>query len=213
MLSRMSERPIASHHAVLLVGPHDLCLASIPEEHRTGVDAEHIVVDVLSIEMARSLRERAASRPIESEARRFFISCRQILPPAQNALLKVFEDPPATARFYLIVPRASVLMGTVRSRMALSFVAPADAYAPSPTTTEFLKASYAERFNTIAALHKAKDTAALRTLIAEIERAYAGGERDAAVLRDILMASSYGDAAGASPKMLLEHLALSLPQR
>jgi len=203
------------HHAVLLVGSRDACLRAIPPAHKEGVDVEFITTDILSIEEARSLRVRASGLPIESDVRRFFISCRQILPPAQNALLKLFEDPPKTARFYLILPHAGVLIETMRSRMVLGFSSLENEENSNSLVKTFLSTSYSERLALIADLHKKKDSIRMRSLISSIEKDFKNFNNTdkEKVLKDILLASRYAQTAGASPKMLLEHLAISIPEK
>lgn len=205
------------HHAHLLVGTHDACFALVPAEHRTGVDAEIIIEEQLSVDAARALRAKASQRPILSDKRRFVISCARFTREAQNALLKLFEDPPVTAEFYLIAPRASALLPTLRSRLEMVLV-PSDEKVVDTRVAPFLAASYAERLAEIAGMQKAKDTEGMRTLIAGIERVLAADVSNASVdtrvhLVDVALASMYAEVKGGSPKMLLEHLALSLPER
>jgi DNA polymerase III delta prime subunit len=207
---------LALHHALLYVGSHEECLARIPESDRSGVDAEVIIREQLDIDEVRALSERAASRPILGAKRRFIISCGQFSNEAQNALLKLFEDPPLTAQFYVIVPRVSVLLPTLRSRLHLVYEADVSRDALDEEAMSFLHASFAERLLHIAKLAKEKDTAGMRALIRGIERAVAEHLREknnAAYVPDVLLASSYSETRGASHKMLLEHLALSIPQK
>lgn len=214
---------MGTHHALLFVGTHDECLEQIPLSARSGVDAEVIVTEQLDIAEARALGERAGSRPIAARKRSFIISVSHIPHEAQNALLKLFEDPPATAQFYIIVPRVSVLLPTLRSRLHLFYEADTSASALDEQTLSFLQSSFNERILAIAHLakekEKTKDTWAMRGLIAGIERAAgfgvgsAGREKGtASFLRDALLASTYAETRGASHKMLLEHLALSIRQ-
>lgn len=199
------------HHAELLVGTHEACLAHIPAAHRTGPDAEVIVAEKLTIGAARSLAERAQGRPVAGTHRYFVISCTEFLHEAQNALLKLFEEPPATVRFYIIAPRAAVLLPTLRSRLALTAVGEVAPVAPE--VGAFLSATYRDRLETVAALQKAKDAAALRRLIAGTERVAARAGAEATYLADVAVAARYAEVRGGSPKMLLEHLALALPER
>ncbi len=199
------------HHALLLVGDYAACLREIPEEFRVGPDSERIITDSLGIDEARALSARAASRPVEREKRTFIIAATQITTEAQNALLKTFEDPPKTAQFYLIVPRLSALLPTLRSRLHLVFTS--DDARTSDALKKFFDASYAERLEHIAALQKAKDTVRMRGLIEDIERSIASDAslKNAGYLEDIMLVSQYAEIRGASHKMLLEHLALSIP--
>lgn len=202
-----------THHAILLIGSHDACLAQIPEAHRSGPDSFVHVAERLTIEAARALRLQAQSRPVESDKRRFVISCTEFNREAQNALLKLFEDPPSTAQFYVITPRLSALLPTVRSRLALEYVAD-DVSAEDPAVSAFMRARYAARLALVAKLAGAKDATGMRALIAGIERAAVRDESPAmrAALTDVALASTYSSIIGGSPKMLLEHLALSLPE-
>ena len=203
------------HHALLCVGTHEECLAQIPLSERTGIDAEVIHSEQLEIAEARALCERAGTRPIAGLKRRFIISCEQLSHETQNALLKLFEDPPATAQFYIIVPRLSVLLPTLRSRLHLFYEAEATGNTDEETIA-FLSASYRDRLLQIATLAKDKDQKAMRDLVRGIEKTTAKRlyeDSDSAYASDVLLASRYSETRGASHKMLLEHLALSVPQQ
>lgn len=202
------------------VGPYEECFALIPLAHRSGVDAEVIVCESFDIAQARALAEKAATRPIAGEKRYFVVSCAYIPHEAQNALLKLFEDPPATAQFYIIVPRAELILPTLRSRLHVLYESPVVGRALNPETSAFLGAAFADRLEQIAMLAKAKDAHAMRVLINGIERAagfgvgkYVREKQDVSYLADVLMASTYAETRGASHKMLLEHLALSIPEK
>lgn len=199
------------HHAELLVGPHEACLAHIPEEHRTGPDAELIVADKLTIELARALSLRAQSRPVVAERRHFIVSCAEFMHEAQSALLKLLEDPPESARFSIIAPRTSLLLPTLRSRLSLRMVV--DEAPEDSGVREFLASSYRERLARIAEFQKAKDTRGMRVLIEGVERtvATASLREKRTALPDVVLASRSAEIRGGSPKMLLEHLALSIP--
>ena len=76
----------------------------------------------------------------------------------------------------------------------------------------FLSVPYRERLDQIAALHKAKDVVGMRRLIEEVERVVAAGSpQQLTSLKDVALVSQYAEIRGASHKMLLEHLALSIP--
>lgn len=208
-----------AHHAFLCIGTHNECLARIPLQDRSGIDVEMIAREQLEIDTARALCERAASRPIAGKKRSFIISCEKLTFEAQNALLKLFEDPPATAQFYIIAPRASALLPTLCSRLHLLYETNASKESPDERSMSFLRTSFNERLLEIATLAKEKErtknTQTMRALIRGIESATAARIRkteDALYLPDVLMASSYSEIRGASHKMLLEHLALSVPE-
>lgn len=79
---------------------------------RREVDARELTVDA-----ARRLRAAALTLPNEA-ARGVFVVCDadRLNPQAQNALLKVLEEPPAHAVFLLLAGDMASLLPTVRSR-------------------------------------------------------------------------------------------------
>ncbi len=70
------------------------------------------------LDVVRDLREEVYVRPNEA-ARRVFILCdvQNMTPQAQNALLKVLEEPPAHVLFILTCEARHQLLETVRSRV------------------------------------------------------------------------------------------------
>ena len=79
------------------------------------------------VEVVRSLREDAFIRPNEAARKAFvLLEAQAMSEQAQNALLKVLEEPPAGVLFLLTAPSASALLPTVRSRVQ-SFRLPGEA--------------------------------------------------------------------------------------
>lgn len=71
----------------------------------------------IPVETVRQYRADAFIRPNEGRRKIYCFPRAQALNPAgQNALLKLIEEPPDYAVFFLLVPRADVLLSTVRSR-------------------------------------------------------------------------------------------------
>ena len=71
----------------------------------------------IAIDVVRAAIEQAAYRPFEGRRRVVIIDqADRLLPPAQNALLKVLEEPPSSCQFLLTTARPDMLLDTVRSR-------------------------------------------------------------------------------------------------
>ena len=71
----------------------------------------------IAIDVVRAAIEQAGYRPFEGRRRVMIIDqADRLLPPAQNALLKVLEEPPASCQFLLVTARPDMLLDTVRSR-------------------------------------------------------------------------------------------------
>ena len=187
--------------------------APLPEEvHMPSADVVHVRVESFGIGDARTLAEQAYVRPVVRPTRDFVVTFSSITVEAQNALLKLFEDPPDTTVFHVVVPREDLLIPTLRSRFLLVDVAVA-AVDRDPMR-DFLKMSYGERVDEIAKRTKAKDAVWIEAVVAGAE-AYAehvkGGVKER-VLRSVVLVRQYLGARSAGKKMLLEELALSLPQ-
>ncbi|MEX0917711.1 MAG: hypothetical protein WDZ93_00990 [Candidatus Paceibacterota bacterium] len=198
-------------HAHLIIAP---VFASelLPESVRTpSVDVSHRVAEQFSVSDARTLITDALGRPVEAPERSFVLWCDTMTREAQNALLKLFEDPPEQSVFYLMIPHESRLIPTLRSRLIRYM--PDAVVVASDDAALFLKRTYADRLAVIAALQKAKDSAgmvalgdALTTHVAAEPEQY-GVE----VVREAALTLTYLRTKGGSKKMLLEHLALTLP--
>lgn len=56
----------------------------------------------------------------ESQTKTLILGAKSFTVPAQNALLKILEEPPPNIAFILLAPNKSTFLPTVRSRMSLS---------------------------------------------------------------------------------------------
>lgn len=191
------------HHARLFVGKHSgFC---IPDEE---VETTMVTLERFGIADARALTVEAGKMPTKGSHRRFCISVTSMTNEAQNALLKLFEDPPSTARFELQVPKEDMLIATVRSRLDR---VTADAGTDDTAIAElFMRSSYADRLEAVAAHTKDKDTTWIASLLDGLE-VCVSGSADSAAREALLFVRQYDGMRGASQKMLLEHVALTLP--
>lgn len=107
------------------------CAGCMKASHRCHPDIN--IIDgtqsgALSIENVRRIRSDAFIKPNEAPKKVFLIlDCNKMLPPAQNALLKILEEPPVNVVFVLTVSSANMLLQTVRSRSRIYTL-----YPPSP---------------------------------------------------------------------------------
>lgn len=224
-----------SHHAYAIVGGTDVrpeLLSLLQGEHgvviRGNPDLFVQKYEALSIDDARGLKEAHATRPfsgggVEGKkgkgARKFFIlEIDSITHEAQNALLKIFEEPNDYAHFFLIIPSEELLLPTLRSRLFVVHprVALGGHSKGSPwNAADFLASTPAERIALVDKLAadisegKKPKTAAL-DFCAELSRHLrAGGiEKNVAALSSIAQTESYLRDRAPSIKQLLEYVAL-----
>lgn len=172
-----------------------------------GVDVRHLVTERFGIDEARQLKEESARRPLKEAVLSFVVVTQDLTLEAQNALLKLLEETPADTAFYLIIPRESLLIPTLRSR----FIEASSEKASVTGASVFLGLSYADRLEWVGNMAK-KDPAQLSQLVTELGRLPA--EKLPGTSRaSLLLTSQYVYNRGASRKMLIEELALSLPEK
>lgn len=103
-----AEKPCmqCSHCRKVMAGTHpDLIFVDDPEK-------KHIPVELI-----RSARADIYVQPNEADRKIYlFPRAQDMLPPSQNALLKILEEPPSYGVFFLLTNNAEVLLPTVRSR-------------------------------------------------------------------------------------------------
>ena len=191
-------------HAHLLIAP-SIEASSLPAElKREGADTAHLIKASFGIDDARGLTLMSNSRGWEN-GRRFVIFAESMTEEAQNALLKLFEEPPTDTVFYLVIPSPAILLPTLRSRLISS--EERSISHENSLTSEFIKMSYGERLDLIAKLAK-KDSDSLKRLVIDLGKV---DTKNKEAKRSLLLATKYISNRGASKKMLAEELALSLP--
>lgn len=189
-----------SHHATFYISTAPWRTLSALEAV-LAADPYIVEEDTLRIETVRSLAEMLQRR--FASARHVVVVTNMILSPAQNALLKLLEEPPADVYFHFVIPTESFLLPTVKSRILLTA---GDAPSVLETNT-FFSASYAERLAAVADKVTKKDMSWMQ----EIARSAAEQAETLEAKQAVRLVSQYYYQSGASRKMLLEHLALSLP--
>ncbi len=113
-----------NHHAYLISGER----ASRVEKLRARFVAEGILLhnnpdifeihtDMLSIDEARALSTRQLRHAVTGSKKIFIISFANMSHEAQNALLKVFEEPTPDTHFFLLTESPHALLPTLRSRL------------------------------------------------------------------------------------------------
>ena len=180
---------------------------------------------LLSVEDARRVTELAASAPFAGESKVLIVSASRAYHEAQNALLKLFEEPPEGTYLFLILPNAGGLLPTLRSRV---HVLGAPAASPATRQAEaaaFMKAGKEARSALIKRLASGKDEETRRANRDETLRIVNGMEAAAyaalkessgasvtAFLSDIATVRGYLYDRSAPVRMILEHLSLVMPK-
>ena len=221
------------HHAYCIEGECDASFSalagflreSLGMETRGNPDVWQRRFDTFGIDESRDLIERQSRKAVSGGKTIFILGIHSITREAQNALLKVFEEPRGDTHFFLCIPNAEVLLPTLRSRMILLSPfssSPREAILPTlvagAAPEAFLDASVAKRLALVKDLSDAKDKSKAIGFLNMLEAAlYKRANLPAvisvhvAAFEEIIRAREYLRDTAPSVKMLLEHLALSLP--
>lgn len=200
-----------NHHAILLIGS-DFKEAGLPEAYRQAqADVHHYEANRLGVGEARQIAEQAWRRPGKAVESIFVIRARDLTAEAQNALLKLLEEPPSGIRFFLVVPHERVLLPTLRSRFSTSTEVNQKPQRDNIEYAYFRAAALAERLTMVGKRVEAKDMDWAEEILSGLEEE-AKTSSDRVLLADVLLARRFAGRSGASLKMLLENCALSLPR-
>lgn len=116
-----------SHHAYLLIGSDSVRadLVSILEKNhkitaRANPDFFDRTYQNFTIDDAREVKTFHGTRPVTETGKKIFVLVMNgATVEAQNALLKLLEEPADYAHFFIIIPSTHLLLPTVKSRMQI----------------------------------------------------------------------------------------------
>jgi len=162
------------------------------------------------IDDARNLERWAIGRPLVGETKVYLIITKSITHEAQNALLKVLEEPPVGTYIFINLENVGGLLPTFISRvMFLEISSEKDDIKnkfEKNSGSRFLNSKIKDRLAMIRSLVKKEDKSNLKELIKDLEIVAFKENRQADQMKNILTAKIFASARGSSPKMLLEWL-------
>lgn len=178
---------------------------------------------LLTVEEARAVCELAAGAAFSGEHKVVIIAASRAYHEAQNALLKLFEEPPLGTYLFLILPSLGGLLPTLRSRVQVLTAGNVQHQVLNipEIAEEFMKAGKERRSAMIKkiAAHQPGDAVGAReealSIVNGIEAiAYRHGigKADAGLLSDIATLRGHLHDRSAPVKMILEHLSLVIPK-
>lgn len=169
-----------------------------------------IYIERFGIDDARELVRKAHNRPSNSSFIYLIVRTEFITHEAQNALLKVLEEPPASSRLIFVVPPDLTLLPTLESRFSDTASNNEIQTLESKETFEkFIRASYADRLSMIEVATKGKDIEWQRCMKQGLTYHLMTCKKDE-TLSDLEYSVRTLLTRGASNKMLFEHIALIL---
>lgn len=214
------------HHAYLVFGGKEALHTHLSREgvlFRGNPDFLDLEFDAFGIDESRSLKERASRKAATEDAKKIFIiSANSFTIEAQNALLKLFEDPVPDTHFFIISTFASYFLPTLKSRLAeLNLLEEKQAEKQKKINIlaqEFLGKKPADRILFAAKIAKEEDDYGKQRAIEIIEglivyiraKNIIPAKKDASTLEKLLTYRDYLSHRSPSAKMILETAAIML---
>lgn len=195
-----------SHHAIL-VCTDSVCNFSLSEMNVSGEIIDQYDTK-FGIDDARELVRKASNRPIVDSQQCLVVRTDFITHEAQNALLKILEEPPQSTKFIFVVPLDFDMLPTLASRFQL-FKTAEVGNSPVAEFEAFKSSSFKDRLSAIEKSAKQKDTDWQR-MIKQGLIGFINNSNHTKSLTELEFVARKLLTRGASNKMLLEHMALVL---
>jgi DNA polymerase-3 subunit delta' len=216
------------HHAYIIEnsGPETFSeLATFLEKKlnfkiKENPDFFHYTTDTFGIEESRELKAIHVLKSFSENSKKIFVyNFSFITHEAQNALLKVLEEPNHDNYFFFLVPSANIFLPTVLSRVMVVSTDSHKDVSNGDLAKEFLGKNISDRLKYIEKI-TGKDTNSksvaidlLKDLEVEI---YSKFEKDSSnpehkkALEEIIILKKYLSDRSPSVKMILEYLAVNI---
>jgi len=208
------------HHGYLLVGDFEISRNMALEATRAILkpegkieahpDFSHQKFELFGIEESRDLTKKASKRPFVGDKKVFIIELFSFSLESANALLKTLEEPYFGTYFFVIVPSLENIIPTLVSRLTVidnSKIKKELSEEKIKFYKKFLSDLPNKRLETIKKFMENRQEAI--EFLSELELIT---KKDFKVLEEIQRCKSFLFSQGASAKIVLEHIALALPQ-
>jgi hypothetical protein len=193
--------------------------------NKQSPDALLNLYESFSIQDSQKIKEWYYNMPTDGKKKICIIGAKFINREAEQTLLKIIEEPTPNTHFFIVVPDASLLLGTILSRVHLIKNLEKNNDFDDKIANNFIKSSPDARIEIVANIIKEfKDydnSGSLRfravSLINGLERILykkwkddVNNENNRFIMNELASSRSYLSIPGASVKMILEHIALVL---
>ena len=174
-------------------------------------DVLDLELPTLGIDEARDLSTWAYKKSF-GERKIAVISASSFTTEAQNALLKLFEEPPQNTYFFVILENASSVLPTLLSRMRIlgGGGSVLEIEKEENNAINFINSDLSARFKIINPIIKNKDREAAKNLVFAILSELRKTKNKTEILQNLLKAESYLAGRAPSIKMIMENVAINL---
>lgn len=175
--------------------------------------------ETFGIDEARKIKEDQEKRSFAGKHKFFLINTFALTHEAQNALLKVFEEPTVGTYIFLIIPSSAQILPTLKSRLFDLGTISSPQNDDNKLALDFLSKNAPERLKSIKKIIENKDKAAAVSLLNALEKIL--GEKinlnlspsEIFILEELRKGREYLSGRSPSVKMILEHISLITPSQ
>lgn len=177
--------------------------------------------DSMDIEDGRSIKEKHQSKPVGGDKKIFVVTANFITEKAQNAMLKLFEEPRGDTHFFLVLPSLNNIIPTFRSRL---FIIETEQKGESVFDVKgFLSGSIKARMELVKKItesvsdeeeSKIEIVKFINSLESELRKKInflKTNEDELKIFEEIEKMRHYTSIQSPSLKMILEHISILLP--
>lgn len=213
------------HHAYLIAGNKELAVPKIESfltetlKYSLQGNPDYTKEEFVNFGVDDGHRIAAAhmKRAIAGDKKIFLISVSSFSHEAQNALLKMFEEPTENTHFFIVVPSVDILLPTLKSRL-LTVIIKNETEIDTNQAKLFFKASISQRIKMLGSCiedkNKHESLIFLNSLEHFARQIFLQDQSSVSwreFLEDLVAARGYLRDRSPSVKMLLEHLAHTAP--
>ena len=211
------------HHANIIAGKtdsrdfvFDLIKNNLNFEVKANPDFLLLESESFGIDDARNLKRWVSGKPF-GENKVSLIITKSITHEAQNALLKVLEEPPTGTYLFINLESLGGLLPTFMSRVMVlnpKISKNTDEHSQD-AGSKFLHSDINGKLAIVRALSKNADKTKMKELLRSLEEiSYKNNSKEiiknAEAMKNVLTAKIFASTRGSSPKMLLEWLSCVL---
>ena len=216
------------HHAYCIVGEAEQVILELEKffekelkfSIHSNPDFWYGEYDTMDTEDSRTLKELHYNRPTVSDKKIFVLQANFITEKAQNAMLKFFEEPVGGTHFFIIIPSINGIIPTLRSRLMI-VEHESVASLSKINAKSFLKMSVGERMDAVKKLAESisdEEESKIQVVkffnALEMEIAKKADMKDKNivwVLESLEKVRQYSNEQSPSLKMLMEYVAMTIP--
>ena len=212
------------HHAYLIEGDRAVLVPALRDfvegelklPTRGNPDVLVLEYESFGIDEGRYLSGLESFKAAQGGIKIFILAFHFITREAQNAFLKLFEEPLPGTHFFLVTASADLLLPTLRSRLMIIEKNKSGTLSGDVLAQKFLTTSPSKRIELFKKMLDEKDKAGILSFLNALEvRLYDRLEvaKNLALFSELQKVRGYATDTSASLKMLLEHLSLIIPAK